>query len=162
MFKSLNYPPFEYRIRPVARGYEIWDNLRKKYVKLTPEEWVRQHVINYLITEKQYPAGRLALEMQHKYLQQGRRTDLIAFNATMQPCLLVECKAPEIILNNKVIEQSALYNTQIKSPFTLITNGLSHYCFQTDYMQKKSWYIDEIPDYAKATAIFDVDLLTEE
>jgi len=153
----LNFPSFEYRIRTVARGYEIWDNLRKKYIKLTPEEWVRQHVINYLITEKEYPAGRLALEMQHKYLQQERRTDLIAFSANVEPCLLVECKAPEIKLSSNVIEQSMLYNSQIKAPYTLITNGLVHYCFQTDYIAQKSIYINEIPNYQTAIALFDLD-----
>lgn len=157
MFKSLNFPPFEYRVRPIARGYEIWDNLRKKYVKLTPEEWVRQHVINYLITEKRFPAGRIALEMQHKYFQQERRTDIIVFDSTLNTCFLVECKAPEITLNSKVIEQSALYNTQIQSPYTLITNGLAHYCFQTDYNTKKSQYIKEIPDYETVIKPFALD-----
>lgn len=156
MFKQLNLPEFEYRIRPVVRGYEIWDKLRNKYIKLTPEEWVRQHIINYLITEKHYPAGRLAIEMQHKYLKQERRTDLIAFDSNMQPCLLVECKAPEVKLNKNVIEQSMLYNSQIKSPYTLITNGLLHYCFQTDYKNLKSQYIQEIPNYDTAILPFDL------
>jgi hypothetical protein len=155
MFPQLNFPEFNYRIRPVAKGFEIWDILRKKYIRLTPEEWVRQHVVNYLIHYKQYPQGLISVEKQLVYHQQDRRTDIVAHNAQAKPCLLIECKAPEVALSDKTIEQSSLYNTKLKAPFMLITNGMQHYCFHVDFHLGKSSSVGYIPDYEEASKIDD-------
>jgi hypothetical protein len=157
MFAPLNFPEFNYRIRPVAKGVEIWDILRKKYVRLTPEEWVRQHVINYLIHYKQYPQGLISVEKVLNYHQQERRTDIVAHNTQAKPCLLIECKAPEITLSDKTIEQSAIYNTKLKAPFVLITNGIKHYCFRFDFQLGKSSSVGYIPDFDEISKIIDED-----
>lgn len=108
---------------------EIFDTIRKRFVALTPEEWVRQHLLNYLCTEKKFPASLLAVEKQLKLNSTLKRTDVLAFTANLTPVFLAECKAPDVALTTATLNQAVRYNLVFKVPFLMITNGLEHYLF---------------------------------
>ena len=121
----------------------IFDAIRKKHVALTPEEAVRQNLIKYLTTEKGYPVSLISVEEQLKYAGACKRTDLIVYKNDGQPLMLIECKAPEVAITNKVFEQIAIYNLAIKAPYLLITNGIQTYCMITS----SNDFLKEIPQY---------------
>ncbi|HEX8350797.1 MAG TPA: type I restriction enzyme HsdR N-terminal domain-containing protein [Hymenobacter sp.] len=148
--QALNLPPFAYKLTKSGQNSLIWDGLRRKYVVLTPEEWVRQHVVHYLADHLGYPRGLLALERGHAYNQRQKRTDLCAFNAEGRPLLLVECKAAVVPITAAVAHQAATYNQTIGAPLLLLTNGLQHYCWRVDFAQRRNEQLAEIPDYAAA------------
>ena len=108
----------------------IFDPIRKKHIALTPEESVRQHIINYLVTEKGYPATLISVETPHKHGRLGKRSDLLVNDRNGRPLMLIECKAPEVAITQKVFEQIAIYNLTIQAPYLMITNGLQHYCMK--------------------------------
>ena len=148
----LDLPPFDYKIRQsAAHTTEIWDELRRKYVVLTPEEWVRQHVAHYLLAHLGYPRGLLSLERGHRYNQRQKRTDLVALGPDGRPLLLVECKRPSVAITPAVAQQAATYNQTIQAPFLLLTNGLVHYCWRVDFAQGVNTRLAEIPTYAVAS-----------
>ena len=122
--------------------------LRRKHVVLTPEEWVRQHVVHYLINHLGYPRGLLVLERGLRYNQRLKRTDLLAMNAAGQPLLLVECKAPSVKIDAAVARQAATYNQTIGAPLLLLTNGLTHYCWRVNLELGVNERLDSIPPYA--------------
>jgi len=123
----------------------IFDVVRKKYIVLTPEEWVRQHVVHYLLEDKGYPSSLLAIETGIKFQGMIRRCDLVAYKAG-QPYLLIECKASSVALTKEVIAQIARYQSVLSVPYLFITNGLQHLCLRrTD--QGKIEICEEIPDY---------------
>lgn len=126
-FPDLDFPLITPRLRKDGNKTLIFDKLRKKFVVLTPEEWVRQHVINFLITQK-FPAPLIAIESSIFYNKMNRRTDIVVFNRSGQPHLLVECKAPHISLSEAVFKQACVYNSVVKAKYVFITNGLSHFC----------------------------------
>ncbi|WP_245579214.1 type I restriction enzyme HsdR N-terminal domain-containing protein [Algoriphagus mannitolivorans] len=123
----------------------IFDSLRKKKLILTPEEWVRQHWINFLIAHKGYPKGLFALEKGMKYNKLSKRTDLVVFDRDGMPFLLIECKAPEVQINEKTLAQAMSYNKEIKSPNIVLSNGLRHICF--GYNKTKNTYeqLNDLP-----------------
>jgi len=125
----------------------IFDCIRKKYVTLTPEEWVRQHLIYYLITEKGYPATLISVETPLKYARLDKRSDVIVYDRNGKPLMLAECKAPEVNITQKVFEQIAVYNLTIQAQFLLITNGLQHYCLAAATESSPVCFLYEIPDY---------------
>ena len=150
----LDLPPFDHKIRQnLANAPEIWDELRRKYVVLTPEEWVRQHVAHYLMAHLGYPRGLLSLERGHRYNQRQKRTDLVALGPTGQPLLLVECKRPAVAITPAVARQAATYNQTMHAPLLLITNGLVHYCWRVDFARGLNERLAEIPPYAAAVAL---------
>jgi hypothetical protein len=123
---QLNFPTYKFKTKSEQNTNYVFDIVRKKYVVLTPEEWVRQHVIHYLVTEKKYPQSLLAVERGLTINGRKKRFDVLAFNKNGQPHLLIECKSPDIDIKKAVFEQIAVYNSQFKAPFLLVTNGLQH------------------------------------
>ena len=152
--QALDLPPFEANLTQSATNPPlIWDGLRRKHVVLTPEEWVRQHVVHYLINHLGYPRGLLALERGLRYNQRQKRTDLLALNSEGKPLLLVECKAPSVAIDASVARQATTYNQTIGAPLLLITNGLVHYCWRVDFATRTNERLDEIPAFAAAVQL---------
>ncbi|MBC6611282.1 type I restriction enzyme HsdR N-terminal domain-containing protein [Hymenobacter sp. BT507] len=148
--QALNLPPFDYKVTNSGGNILIWDVLRRKHVVLTPEEWVRQHVVHYLTGHLGYPLGLLSLERGHAYNQRRKRTDLCAYDAHGRPLLLVECKAPTVPITAAVAMQAATYNQTIGAPLLLLTNGLEHYCWRVDFEQRTNERLSEVPPYVAA------------
>jgi len=139
----LHFPAYPFKLKRIAGHTQIYDRFRRKWLVLTPEEWVRQHVAVYL-THQGYPASLLALEYGLTLHRLKRRADLVAFKPDGTPFLLVECKAPSIEINQGTIDQAARYHLEIPAPYILITNGIKHYCIEFDH--SGSWnYHDGVP-----------------
>ena len=150
-FPLLDLPPFEAKLSYSATNQPlIWDALRRRHVVLTPEEWVRQHVVHYLAQHLGYPRGLLVLERGLRYNQRLKRTDLLAMNPAGRPLLLVECKAPAVKIDAAVARQAATYNQTIGAPLLLLTNGLTHYCWRVDFEKGTNERLAEIPPYPEA------------
>ncbi|WBO85521.1 type I restriction enzyme HsdR N-terminal domain-containing protein [Hymenobacter yonginensis] len=145
--QELDLPPFDYKLTQSGSTMLIWDMLRRKQVVLTPEEWVRQHVVHYLISHRGYPKGLLSLERGLRYNQRQKRTDLVALDATGQPLLLVECKAPSVPITAAVAQQAATYNQTVGAPLLLLTNGLQHFCWRVDFAARTNERLAEVPRY---------------
>ncbi len=125
----------------------LHDPIRRQWLVLTPEELVRQTLVQFLIRQRSYPAGRLSIERTLQVNGRERRYDLLAFDADMQPFLLVECKAPEVAINQKVFEQIARYNLGLQVPNLLITNGLHSYCCSINFVQSSFEFLNSVPEY---------------
>ncbi|WP_317173366.1 type I restriction enzyme HsdR N-terminal domain-containing protein [Hymenobacter armeniacus] len=151
VMQALDLPPFEAKLTQSATNQPlIWDGLRRKHVVLTPEEWVRQHVVHYLTDHLGYPRGLLALERGLRYNQRQKRTDLLALNPEGQPLLLVECKAPSVPITQAVARQATTYNQTIGAPLLLLTNGLVHYCWRVDFASRTNVRLEEVPAFVDA------------
>lgn len=146
MLAQLNFPKYEYRLRKGKTRDEIFDPVRKKFVALTPEEWVRQHVIAYLINEKKIPVSLIGIEKSLIVNSLQKRFDAVVFSRNGIPLLLIECKAPGIEITEKVFDQAARYNLQLKAAYFMITNGMEHFTCRLDYEKKMYFFIPEIPD----------------
>jgi hypothetical protein len=147
--QELNLPPFDYKLTQSGETIYIWDVLRRKQVVLTPEEWVRQHVVHYLINHRGYPKGLLSLERGHRYNQRQKRTDLWALGPDGTPLLLVECKRPTVAITAAVAQQAATYNQTIGAPLLLLTNGLQHFCWRVNFEQRTNEKLSEVPAYGE-------------
>lgn len=143
--QALNFPEYTFNIKQESNNRYIFDEIRKKYLVLTPEEWVRQHVVKFLICEKKYPPGRIAIETGLKVHQTSKRSDVVVYNSNAQPFIVVECKAPEVKITQKVFEQIAAYNIQFKAPLLFVTNGLDHFYCYIDLAKKKYSFIKDLP-----------------
>lgn len=119
---------------------------------LTPEEWVRQHFIQYIIREKGFPGGLIKLESSVHYHQRQGRYDVLCLGRDGNPLLLIECKAPDIKINQGTFDQIARYNTDLKVPYLAATNGLEHYFMRIDFEERKVLYLKELPDYQYITS----------
>jgi len=144
---SLNFPNYAFKVRGLGEKKQILDEIRKKYVALTPEEWVRQHMVRYLIKEKNYPEGLFSIETGLKYNKLRKRTDIVVYNRLGKPLLLVECKAPGVTINEKPFNQIACYNKELQGKYLIVTNGITHYCCEIDYTNGKIDFLDKIPNY---------------
>ena len=122
----LDLPPFEYRLREAEGKRWIFDVIRKKFVVLTPEEWVRQHVVNYLTAHLNYPRALLRIEGGLSYNQLAKRSDIVVYDRAGGPWMVVECKAPALKLNQLVINQAATYNHTLRAKYVVVTNGVGH------------------------------------
>jgi hypothetical protein len=147
--QQLNFPLFEFKVRNQNNRQEIFDPARHKYVTLTPEEWVRQHVISFLLINKGYPISIIGVEKQLLLNKKTKRFDLVVYKRNANPLLLVECKAPGVEITEKTFDQAARYNMLLKADYFLITNGLEHYSCRIDYENKQYIFIEEIPDYGE-------------
>lgn len=145
---QLNLPAYDHKLKSVQGKLQIYDPIRKKYVHLTPEEWVRQHMLNLLNKELNYPASRTSVEGGLKYNQRAKRTDIIVYNDEMKPQLLVECKAPHISLNQKTIDQLATYNKLCRAALLVTTNGIQTYAMFCEENEQVKM-LNEIPDHKK-------------
>jgi type I site-specific restriction endonuclease len=124
---------------------QVFDIIRKKFVEATPEEWVRQHIIHYLINHKEVPASMISVEKQLLLNKTKRRTDLVVFNSNLKPILLIECKAPEIEINQLTVNQALRYNLELNVASVFLSNGLNHVFIKID--QNTPEILKEIPNY---------------
>jgi len=145
--QSLNLPKYQIKISHIKGKPFIFDVVRRKKVALTPEEWVRQHFVNYLITEKKYPRERIANEVTISLSGMSRRCDTVIYNQYLEPVAIVEYKAPTVPVTQDVFEQIARYNFCLKVEILMVTNGLEHYCCKMDYERMTCMYLKEIPAY---------------
>jgi hypothetical protein len=132
MFTPLNLPNAPLKITEINQKLYVTCLIRKKQVVLTPEEWVRQHIISYLVSHKKYALGRLAVEVSLKVNSLSKRADIVYYDEHVQPQMLVECKATEVNLTSETVFQIATYNSRLNSKFLLISNGIDHFIFQND------------------------------
>ena len=146
MFR-LNLPQYEINIREKDGKPVIFDFLRKKYVALTPEEWVRQHFVHYLVTQKGYPKGLLGNEVELRVGDKKLRCDTLLYNKEAHPQMIIEYKAPTIKIQQKTFDQISVYNLLLKVDYLIISNGLQHYCCKMDYDNQKCLFLEDIPDY---------------
>lgn len=144
---ALNLPSFEYNVKKADGKMFIFDILRKKYVTLTPEEWVRQHFIHYMIEQLNYPKSLIRIETGLVYNTLSKRCDITVFDRTGTPWLIVECKAPEQKIDQETLRQASVYNLTIKARYVVLTNGLKHICCETNYGQQAWKSLNELPAY---------------
>ncbi len=144
---ALNLPSFDAKIRKTNNGLEIFDPLRRKYVSMTPEEWVRQHFVHYLISEKGYPASLMANEAMIKLNSLTRRCDTVVYNNHLEPLVICEFKKHDIEITQQVFDQVVRYNIVLKVKYLIVSNGMSHYCCKMNYDDMSFDYLQEIPEY---------------
>ncbi|TAL64132.1 MAG: type I restriction enzyme HsdR N-terminal domain-containing protein [Bacteroidetes bacterium] len=145
--KELNLPQYSFKITGKEGNEMILDPVRRKYVKLTPEEWVRQNFVQYLVNEGKYPLGLLGIEVLFRLNKLKRRVDILVHNRSGEPVMIVECKEPDVKIDEKVFEQIATYNMQYKVPYLVVTNGLHHYACKINHQELKFDYLLVIPLY---------------
>ena len=143
----LNLPPFEIKLRGTKAQPHIFDILRKKYIALTPEEWVRQHFVHFLVEHKGYPAALMANEIQLKVGEKTLRADSVLYSRDLKPRMIIEYKAPHIPITQKVFDQISIYNMLLHVDYLVVSNGLQHYICKMDYNDKKYLFLEDIPDY---------------
>ena len=146
--QQLNLPPFEANIGIKDGRQTIFDVLRRRHVTLTPEEWVRQHFVHYLLGSKGYPKGLLVNETELRVGDKRLRCDTLLYNKEMQPQMIIEYKAPHIHIQQKTFDQIAVYNLLLHADYLVVSNGLQHYCCRMDYEQRSYMFLKDIPDYA--------------
>lgn len=144
---SLNLPKYEAKIERKSEKVRIWDALRRRYVTLTPEEWVRQHFIHFLIGYKHYPSALLANEITLQLNGMKRRCDTVLYDRTMTPRMIIEYKAPHIAIDQKVFDQISRYNLVLRVDYLVVSNGLQHYCCRMNYSDQSYSFLREIPEY---------------
>lgn len=145
--QQLNLPTYSFKIKSASERKQIFDEIRKKYVALTPEEWVRQNFIRYLIHEKQFPASLIAIEMTLQYNRMKKRGDVVVYDRSGKPVVIVECKAPDVKITQNAFDQIARYNMALMVKYLVVTNGMIHYCCSMDYEKKSFEFLEEIPLY---------------
>ncbi|GAA4970146.1 type I restriction enzyme HsdR N-terminal domain-containing protein [Algibacter aquimarinus] len=145
--QKLNFPTYSFRFKNSENKVSIFDVIRKKYVILQPEEWVRQHCVHYLIEEKKYPKSLINVEKTLTINTLKKRYDIVVFNTDGSIFLIVECKAPKIVLKQDTFDQIARYNLALNASFLMVTNGLNHYYCQMDIKNKRYQFLKDIPDY---------------
>jgi hypothetical protein len=149
--QKLNLPSYSFKLKSKENKTLIFDKFRKKYVVLTPEEWVRQHVASFLLEEKKYPISLISIEKQFLVNNLKKRTDIIIFNASGNPEIMVECKAPTVKITQETFDQIARYNLKMKANYLFVTNGLDHFYCQMDFENETYIFLQELPDFIKKT-----------
>ncbi|HPA86717.1 MAG TPA: type I restriction enzyme HsdR N-terminal domain-containing protein [Bacteroidales bacterium] len=149
--KQLNLPAYSFRIDGKEGSERIFDTLRRKWVRLTPEEWVRQNFVRYLVNEGGYPPGLIGIEINFQLGKMKKRVDILVHDRRGNPVMIIECKAPEVRISdfyeNKVYDQVGEYNFGFRVPFALVTNGLMHYAFRFNTEKNIYEHLLEIPLY---------------
>ena len=148
----LNLPDHGVPTQTVRETPMVYDPVRRKYVRATPEEWVRQHVLRYLTHDLGYPAALIAVEKGFTFRGMARRADVVAHDRQGRPVLMVECKAPEVAVTQAAFDQVARYNTVIQARYLVVTNGINHYCCAVDRASGTITFLDAIPTFGEATA----------
>ena len=147
--KPLNFPFYDFRFKNSENKVQIFDAIRKKFVVLQPEEWVRQNVVQFLINDKKYPKSLINVEKQLTINSLNKRYDVVVYNPEGNITILVECKAPKISITQQTFDQIARYNMQLKAEYLMVTNGLDHFYCKMDYTEEKYWFLDHIPDFSR-------------
>ena len=145
--QELNLPKYEIRIGRKDGRLTIFDFLRRRYVALTPEEWVRQHFTHFLVEHKSYPQGLLANEVELSVGDKSLRCDSVLYDRELRPRMIVEYKAPHIKLTQKVFQQIVTYNLLLHVDYLVVSNGIEHHCIKMDYENEKYLFLEDIPEY---------------
>ena len=148
---ALNLPSYDTKICEKEGKQQILDPLRKSYVALTPEEWVRQHFVNYLTVHKGYPAALMANEVAITLNGMKRRCDTVVYDKELRPRVIVEYKAPSVRITKEVFAQISRYNLTLRVDYLIVSNGMQHYCCKMDYEKGSYTFLQEIPEYSKIT-----------
>lgn len=145
---KLNLPAFDVKVTVNASGERaIYDRLRKKYVALTPEEWVRQHFVEFMIARRGYPASLMANEIGITLNGTKRRCDTVVFDRRGMPLTIVEYKSPDVAVTQKTFDQIVRYNMVLRARYLIVSNGLTHYCCAIDYDNHTYSFLADVPDY---------------
>ena len=147
--QKLNLPEYNFRIKTEEGKTVIFDAIRKRFVVLTPEEWVRQNFIQYLKTEKKYPETLMAVEKKVMVNQNQRRFDLLIYSRNGQPNLIAEFKAPGVKITQETFDQVVRYNMSLRVEKVVVSNGLQHFACEIDYIKNSYQYLLEIPVYCE-------------
>ena len=147
MPEPLNLPPYEARIKDEKGRRTIFDFLRRRYVALTPEEWVRQHFVHFLVEHKGYPKGLLANEKELRVGEKKLRCDTLLYNRVLAPQMIIEYKAPDVAITQRVFDQISVYNHLLHVDYLVVSNGLQHYCCRMDYEHQTYQFLHDIPNY---------------
>lgn len=145
--QPLNYPSYPFRFKNRENKIYIFDVVRKKFVVVQPEEWVRQHVVHYLLKDKNYPLGHINVEKQLLINKLKKRYDVVVFDPQGSIEILVECKSPQITITQDVFDQIARYNLQLKAKYLMVTNGLDNYYCKMDLEEERYTFLRDIPNY---------------
>lgn len=147
--RKLNFETYQFRLKNSENKVRIFDVIRKKFVDLQPEEWVRQHVLHFLIETKKYPKSLINVEKQLTINSLKKRYDIVIYNSDGSIHLLVECKAPKIKIDQKTFDQIAKYNLQLEASYLMVTNGLEHFFCKMDLNEEKYTFLKDIPDFSR-------------
>jgi type I site-specific restriction endonuclease len=145
--QKLNFPSYSFRFKNSENKVSIFDAIRKKFIILTPEEWVRQHVVQFLLEEKKYPKSLINVEKVLMVNGLRKRYDIVVFNPNGTIFILIECKAPEVKISQGTFDQIARYNMTLEAEFLMVTNGLNHYFCLMDFENEKYEFLRELPNY---------------
>ena len=146
--QNLNFPTYSFRFKNSENKVSIFDEIRKKFILLTPEEWVRQHVVQFLLQDKKYPKSYINVEKLIKINDLSKRYDGVVFQPNGDIFLLIECKAPQVPISQQTFDQIARYNLVLKAKYLMVTNGLNHYFCQMDFENEKYVFLKELPEYS--------------
>ncbi len=152
MLPDLNLPACTLTVREEGGVSTVFDPVRRKYVALTPEEWVRQHFVHFLVQDRGFPMGLLAIEKGFRYQGTACRADIVAHDRAGAPALVVECKAPEVDIHQGTFDQIARYNTVLQASYLVVTNGMVHYCCLVDWDRHTYAFVDAVPAYEQISA----------
>jgi len=144
--QELNFPKYSFRFKSSENKLYLFDPIRKKFIFLTPEEWVRQNTIQYLLVEKKYPKSLTSVERVITVKNRLKRYDVVIYNSDGSIFLLVECKAPNVRITQEAFDQIARYNSDLRAEYLMITNGLEHYFCRMDFEKQKYVFLKELPD----------------
>ena len=147
--QKLNFPQYSFRFKNNQNKIAVFDDLRKKFVILTPEEWVRQHCVKYLQKEKNYPLSLINVEKQLKIAGLTKRYDVVIFESDGNIQLIVECKAPSVKITQDTFDQIARYNLSLQANYLMVTNGMQHYFCKMDYENENYIFLKELPEYSR-------------
>jgi hypothetical protein len=147
--QKLNFPAYSFRFKNSENKVAIFDEIRKKFIVLTPEEWVRQHTVQFLLQEKKYPKSYINVEKLIKLNDINKRYDIVVFNPDGSIFLLVECKAPEVKITQDTFDQIARYNLKLNAQFLMVTNGLNHYFCQMDFKKEHYVFLQKLPEFSE-------------
>lgn len=145
--QALNFPQYSFRFKNKENKVSIFDGIRKKFVVLQPEEWVRQHCVQYLIEGKNFPKSLINIEKELTINNLKKRYDIVVFNSDGSIHLIVECKAPSITIDQSTFDQIARYNIKLNATYLMVTNGMNHYFCQMDFENERYQFLKNIPDY---------------
>ena len=145
---QLNLPEYQFRLKQTEKGYFVLDNFRKRFVKLTPEEWVRQNFLRFLTDNKHFPSALIAVEKQLTMNGMKKRCDAILYDIQANPVMIIEFKATNVLITQEVFDQVAVYNSKLNVKYFMISNGFEHYCCKVNPENSSYSFFEGIPDYS--------------
>jgi hypothetical protein len=147
--QKLQFPSYSFRFKNSENKIAIFDEIRKKFILLTPEEWVRQHVVQYLLQDKNYPKSYINVEKLIKVNDLNKRYDIVVYQPNGELFLLIECKAPEVKISQQTFDQIARYNLVLNAKYLMVSNGLNHYFCKIDFENEKYVFLEELPNFGE-------------